>query len=108
MPIKPELFSWALDQAATDVGPLRQGELVENWLGGSAQPTLKQLQDFAKSVHVPFGYLMLSGPRLLRNHYQIFVDVRATLSVTLKSSLVRFIPINASKAGSVIMQLIDD
>lgn len=53
VPIKPELFSWALDQAATDLGPLRQGELVENWLGGSAQPTLKQLQDFAKSVHVP-------------------------------------------------------
>lgn len=62
VPVRPELISWALDQADADVDSLRQGELVENWLEGSSQPTLKQLQDFAKRVYVPFGYLMLSAP----------------------------------------------
>lgn len=65
VPVRPELISWALDQADADVDSLRQGELVENWLEGSSLPTVKQLQDFAKRVHVPFGYLMLSTPPVL-------------------------------------------
>lgn len=65
MPVKPELISWALDQADAELDTLQQGQMVEGWLEGSSQPTLKQLQDFAKRVHVPFGYLMLSAPPVL-------------------------------------------
>lgn len=65
VPVKPELISWALDQADAELDTLQQGQMVEGWLEGSSQPTLKQLQDFAKRVHVPFGYLMLSAPPVL-------------------------------------------
>lgn len=105
VPVRPELISWALDQADADVDSPRQGELVENWLEGSSQPTLKQLQDFAKRVHVPFGYLLLSAPRLLRNHCQIFVDERLALNVTRRSSPVKFTRNSVNKAGSAIMRL---
>ncbi len=67
VPVKPELISWALDQADTEMSSLKQeqGEKVASWLEGSSLPTLNQLQEFAKSVHVPFGYLMLSTPPVL-------------------------------------------
>lgn len=65
VPVKPELISWALDQADAELDTLRQGQMVEGWLEGSSQPTLKQLQDFAKRMHVPFGYLMLRAPPVL-------------------------------------------
>lgn len=62
VPVKPELISWALDQAQTTPAQLREGTQVEGWLAGVQQPTLKQLQDFAAHLHIPFGYLMLSEP----------------------------------------------
>lgn len=65
VPVKPELISWALNQADADLDTWQQGQMVEGWIGGSSLPTLKQLQDFAKKVHVPFGYLMLSAPPVL-------------------------------------------
>ncbi len=30
------------------------------WMAGEVQPTLRQLEQFAKAVHVPFGYLLLA------------------------------------------------
>jgi Zn-dependent peptidase ImmA (M78 family) len=32
------------------------------WEAGTARPTLNQLEDFARAVHVPVGYLFLSDP----------------------------------------------
>lgn len=62
IPVKPELISWALDQAQTSSAQLKNHSQVESWLAGETQPTLKQLQTFADSLHVPFGHLMLSEP----------------------------------------------
>jgi len=35
------------------------------WLSGEAQPTLKQLEDFARLTHTAFGYFFLSQPPAL-------------------------------------------
>lgn len=35
---------------------------VNAWLEGERKPTIKQLQDFAQKVHVPYGYLFLPEP----------------------------------------------
>ena len=61
--IKPELVRWARRRAGgrqDDLVP-KFGKLPE-WESGATQPTLKQVERFAKAVHVPVGYLFLDEP----------------------------------------------
>lgn len=61
--VSPALLRWARERAGLDVATLadRFPKLFQ-WEDGGAGPTLKQLEAFAKAVHVPFGYLMLPEP----------------------------------------------
>ena len=43
-------------------GLRRRFPKLGSWESGDAVPTLKQLEQFAKAVHVPVGYLFLSAP----------------------------------------------
>ncbi len=62
--VRPELLRWARERAgmmtADDLAP-RVPRLAE-WEAETAQPTLTQLEDFARAVHVPVGYLFLPAP----------------------------------------------
>lgn len=60
--VAPSVLSWALDVTRADTERLRGRFKLDQWLASDAQPTLKQLQDFAKAVGVPFGYLLLREP----------------------------------------------
>lgn len=61
--IKPELLQWARKRAGKSredlIGKFRK---LPEWEDGDSQPTLKQLEDFAKTVHVPLGYLFFTKP----------------------------------------------
>jgi Zn-dependent peptidase ImmA (M78 family) len=61
--VKPELLRWARERAGRSVEEFstRFRKLAE-WERGEAQPTFKQLEDFAKATYVPFGYLFLPEP----------------------------------------------
>ena len=62
--VNPELITWARERAGLDALDLtgRFPKLPE-WGGGELQPTLRQLEDFARAFHAPIGYLFLPGPR---------------------------------------------
>ena len=62
-PVNPELLRWARERAgiAQDDLAAKFRKLPE-WESGETQPTLKQLEAFARAVHVPFGYLFCSEP----------------------------------------------
>lgn len=62
-PVKPELLRWARERVGRRVEEFgeRFKKLAE-WEHGEAQPTFKQLEDFAKATHVPFGYFFLPEP----------------------------------------------
>ncbi len=63
VPIKPELLRWARERAARTVEEFgKKFPKLELWERGEAQPTLKQLEAFAKATHVPIGYLFLPEP----------------------------------------------
>ncbi len=63
IPVNPELLTWARERAGLDALALagRFPKLTE-WEDGELQPTLRQLEDFARAVHVPIGYLFLPTP----------------------------------------------
>lgn len=61
--VSPELLRWARERAGPDAHDLeRRFPKLPQWEDGTAQPTLKQLEQFATAVHVPFGYLFLPQP----------------------------------------------
>jgi Zn-dependent peptidase ImmA (M78 family) len=63
VPVRPELLSWALHRAGLDSFDLvGRFPKLEAWLTGEVWPTLRQLEQFARSVHVPVGYLFLPEP----------------------------------------------
>ena len=60
--IKPELLSWARERARLEAGALaRRFPKLVAWEQGSARPTLKQVEDFAKATHTPVGFLFQSS-----------------------------------------------
>jgi Zn-dependent peptidase ImmA (M78 family)/transcriptional regulator with XRE-family HTH domain len=57
------MLLWARERADRSVESLRKGfPKLADWESGAAQPTLKQLERFAKAVNVPVGYLFLQQP----------------------------------------------
>ncbi|MGI9250585.1 MAG: helix-turn-helix domain-containing protein [Pseudohongiellaceae bacterium] len=61
--VKPELLHWARERAGRSVEDLHgRFKNLAAWEQGESQPTFKQLEDFAKATHVPFGYLFLPEP----------------------------------------------
>jgi Zn-dependent peptidase ImmA (M78 family)/DNA-binding XRE family transcriptional regulator len=66
--VTPRLVRWAReryrlspDDVAKKIG-VRDANTVEAWERGEARPTLRQAQELAQKLSVPFGYLYLSEP----------------------------------------------
>jgi Zn-dependent peptidase ImmA (M78 family) len=61
--INPNMLTWAVDRAGHDVDEfVFVFPKLQDWLEEKKKPTFNQLQQFAKKVHVPFGYLFLQSP----------------------------------------------
>jgi Zn-dependent peptidase ImmA (M78 family) len=61
--ISPTLIIWARERAGFNQLKLSQKfPKIAQWESGEIKPTLKQLENFANSVHVPVGYLFLPQP----------------------------------------------
>jgi Zn-dependent peptidase ImmA (M78 family) len=63
IPVNPELLTWARQRAGLDALML-EGRFpkLHDWEAGKLQPTLRQLEEFARAVHVAVGYLFLPAP----------------------------------------------
>lgn len=61
--VQPKLVQWARERADLGIDDLsRKFPKLRDWESGEALPTFKQLEDFAKATHVPFGFLFLPTP----------------------------------------------
>ncbi len=61
--IQPEMFRWARDRARLDNLALgTRFPRLEAWEKGEVQPTLRQLEDYARATHAPVGYFFLPEP----------------------------------------------
>lgn len=61
--VSPRVLRWARERAGLDVAALQSKfpQLTE-WEAETIHPTLKQLENFAKTTRVPFGFLFLPEP----------------------------------------------
>nr|WP_243663695.1 hypothetical protein [Rhodothermus marinus] len=63
VPVKPDLLYWAMRRSGRMPEELsRRFKKLEDWLEGQGQPTLRQLEDFARATHTPIGYFFLAEP----------------------------------------------
>ncbi len=61
--VNPDLLNWAIERAGERRTSLYDKfPHLDDWQRGAAQPTLKQLESFAKAAYVPIGYLFLTQP----------------------------------------------
>jgi Zn-dependent peptidase ImmA (M78 family) len=61
--IQPQLLRWACARVGVDRADLEHKfPQFPAWETGAAQPTLKQLESFARVTYTPIGYLFLSEP----------------------------------------------
>jgi len=61
--VNPDLLNWAAGRARIDEPTLaRRFPKWPEWLSGEVQPTLRQLETFARLTHIPFGYFFLPEP----------------------------------------------
>ena len=61
--VSPDLLSWA--QARSGLAQQALNErfpTLEEWRQGRSQPTLRQLEEFARATHTPIGFLFLDEP----------------------------------------------
>jgi Zn-dependent peptidase ImmA (M78 family) len=65
--IKPQVLEWACERSGQGPEALaaRFPRLPE-WIRGDAQPSLKQLEAFARATHTPVGYFFLPEPPVER------------------------------------------
>lgn len=58
--IHAERYIWAIQRAGLTMDDYIESHpkvALASWLDGTKEPTIRQLEDFAKSVNVPFGFL---------------------------------------------------
>ena len=81
VPVQPNMLRWARERAGYSAHALAgRFPKLEAWELGNAQPTLKQLEAFAKATRTPVGYLFLAEPPVERVPIPDFRTVaRATL-----------------------------
>lgn len=61
--INPNMLTWAIARAGYVVDDfLERFPNVKKWIEEIKSPTVKQLEEFARRVHIPFGYLFLQEP----------------------------------------------
>lgn len=61
--VRPHLFAWACARAGMQPESLYDRfPRLAAWQRGEAEPTLKQLENFAHAIHAPVGYFFLAQP----------------------------------------------
>jgi len=65
--VNPELLRWARERSGMEIATLEHRfPKLEAWERREAQPTFKQLEDFAQATHTPIGFLFLQEPPVER------------------------------------------
>lgn len=63
VPIRPQLLRWARQRSGVEEAELeRKFPRLEAWERGEVNPTMRQVEMYAKATRTPVGYLFLNKP----------------------------------------------
>ncbi|MBQ9639128.1 MAG: ImmA/IrrE family metallo-endopeptidase [Bacteroidales bacterium] len=80
--ILPNIIEWAITRAGYDYQDyIDKHDNVRKWACGEKQPTLKQIETFAHTLHVPLGYLFLDTPPVEEMPIPMFRRSKANLNI---------------------------
>ena len=75
--VSPDLLRWACERSGKSEASLSaRFPKLRLWESGQVNPSLKQIEDFAKATHTPVGYFFLSEPPVERIPIPDFRTVR--------------------------------
>lgn len=61
--VSEDILRWALDRSGQTIEDVLPGfPRLRDWISGEKQPTLHQLEGFARTTHTPLGFLFLPKP----------------------------------------------
>ncbi len=60
--VEPTIIKWAFERSGKDEAILKKFPKIDKWISGDLLPTLKQLEQYAKTTSTPFGYFFLKKP----------------------------------------------
>lgn len=61
--IKTKMLMWALERSGLNAADLQNKyPKIQQWIAGESQPTLRQLEGFAKTTVTPLGFFFLDEP----------------------------------------------
>lgn len=75
--VNPQVLRWAVERSGKAEAVERNFPRFREWEQGASQPTLRQLEEFARATATPFGYLFLEEPpqeRLPIPHFRTVRD----------------------------------
>lgn len=89
VPVKAELIQWACERAGLEMDALAgRFPSLPAWQRGEVHPTFKQLENFAKATHTPFGYFFLPQPPVERVPIPDFRTIRSEIIERPSSNLL--------------------
>lgn len=79
VPLPKKMLLWAIDRSGVEKSVLVEKiKPLKSWLDGNGEPTLRQLEDFAKATRTPLGYLFLEEPPVEKIDIPDFRTFRGT------------------------------
>lgn len=89
--VNNEILSWAILRAGYTLPEFEyEMPLISKWLSGEKKPTIKQVETFARKIHLPFGYLFLDEPPIEETTIPFFRTLSKlgdTVSLNVKDSI---------------------
>ena len=61
--VNQDVLLWAINESQKDLAEIKDKyPKIDEWIEGSAEPTLRQLENLANYLKIPFGYMFLQRP----------------------------------------------
>lgn len=86
--VKKQIYEWAISESQIDFKEIYlRFKNIEEWINQTSMPTYRQLEELAKFLRIPFGYMFLDEPpktNIIEGDYRTIGNMLPNMSKNLK------------------------